>query len=92
MGVFDDFHRLLIFHSYPNKKKIKEYVNRNSGDYLSNKNTNSIFSSLGCKCIAEINYEIFSIKPKAYSYLISFSIIFFLIIYDIVQIRIPFPD
>jgi hypothetical protein len=23
MGVFDDFHRLLIFHSYPNKKKIK---------------------------------------------------------------------
>jgi hypothetical protein len=27
-GRFDDFHRLLIFHSYPNKKKIKEYVNR----------------------------------------------------------------
>jgi hypothetical protein len=48
-GRFDDFHRLLIFH-FPKKKKLKStLIEKNSEDYLSNKNTNSIFSSLGCK-------------------------------------------
>jgi hypothetical protein len=66
-GRFDDFHRLIFFHSYPNKKKLKStLIEKNSEDYLSNKNTNSIFSWV-VNSIAEINYEIFSIRPKAYS-------------------------
>jgi hypothetical protein len=70
-GRFDDFHPSYFFLSNKKKKLKSTLIEKNSEDYLSNKNTNSIFSSLGCKCIAEINYEIFSIRPKAYSYLIS---------------------
>jgi hypothetical protein len=72
-----------LFFTHPNKKKLKSTFKKNSEDYLSNnKNTNSIFF-FELYSIAEINYEIFSIRPKAYSYLISVQHYYFLIIYVI---------
>jgi hypothetical protein len=47
---FDDFHRLLIFHSPKQKKKLKStLIEKIVRTILVIKNTNSIFSSLSCK-------------------------------------------
>jgi hypothetical protein len=71
MGVLMIFIAFL-FSLLPKQKKIKEYVNRkNSEDYLSNKKPTLSSLLWVVNSIAEINYEIFSIRPKAYSYLIS---------------------
>jgi hypothetical protein len=70
MGVLMIFIAFLF--SLTQTKKIKEYVNRKNSRTILVIKIPTLSSLLWVvNSIAEINYEIFSIRPKAYSYLIS---------------------